>query len=152
MASAQLTGHCSLRDLLGNLCAQSHKLYHPGMGLISRSSLARINEQQPHALYEALFLKLLGRCQQHAPGHGFRFNHKLFSLDATSIDVCLSIFPWAKFRQSKGAIKLHVGLDHAGMLPSYVSITDGKTADVTSARALALPSDSMLVFDRGYTD
>lgn len=152
MASAQLTGRSSLRDLLGNLSAQSHKLYHLGMGLISRSSLARVNEQQPCALYESLFFKLLGRCQQHAPGHGFRFNHKLFSLDATTIDVCLSMFPWAKFRQAKGAIKLHVGLDHAGMLPSFVSITDGKTADVTAARALALPSGSMLAFDRGYTD
>ena len=152
MSSAQLTGRASLRDLLGNLVAQSGKLYHLGVGLISRSSLARVNEQQPWTLYEALFFKLLGRCQQRAPGHGFRFKNKLFSLDASTIDVCLSMFPWAKFRQAKGGIKLHVGLDHAGMLPTFVSITDAKTHDVTAGRALALPSGSMLAFDRGYTD
>ncbi len=134
MASAQLTGRASLRDLLGNLAAQSSKLYHLGLGLISRSSLARTNEKQPWNLYEALFFKLLGRCQQRAPGHGFRFKNKLFSLDASTIDVCLSMFPWAKFRQAKGAIKLHVGLDHPGMLPTFVSITDGKTHDVTADR------------------
>jgi len=152
MASAQLTGRASLRDLLGNLAAQSSKLYHLGLGLISRSSLARTNEKQPWTLYEALFFKLLSRCQQHAPGHGFRFKNKLFSLDASTIDVCLSMFPWARFRQAKGAIKLHVGLDHAGMLPTFVSITDGKTHDVTAGRALALPSGSIVAFDRGYTD
>ncbi len=152
MASAQLTGRASLRDLLGNLAAQSSKLYHLGIGLISRSSLARVNEQQPWTLYEALFFRLLSRCQQHAPGHGFRFKNKLFSLDASTIDVCLSMFPWAKFRQAKGGIKLHVGLDHAGMLPTFVSISDGKTHDVTAGRALSLPSGSIVAFDRGYTD
>ena len=152
MASAQLTGRASLRDLLSNLVAQSSKLYHLGVGLISRSSLARVNEQQPWTLYETLFFKLLGRCQQRAPGHGFRFKNKLFSLDASTIDVCLSMFPWAKFRQAKGGIKLHVGLDHAGMLPTFISITDAKTHDVTAGRALALPSGSIVAFDRGYTD
>lgn len=152
MTSAQLTGRASLRDLLGNLAAQSSKLYHLGVGLISRSSLARTNEKQPWTLYEALFFRLLSRCQQQAPSHGFRFKHKLFSLDASTIDVCLSMFPWAKFRQAKGGIKLHVGLDHAGMLPTFVSITDGKTHDVTAGRALALPTGSIVAFDRGYTD
>lgn len=152
MASAQLTGRSSLRDLLGNLAAQSSKLYHLGVGLVSRSSLARVNGNQPWTLYEALFFRLLGRCQNRAPGHGFRFKGKLFSLDASTIDVCLSMFPWAKFRQAKGAIKLHVGLDHAGMLPTFVSITDGKTHDVTAGRALALPTGSIVAFDRGYTD
>lgn len=152
MTSAQLTGRASLRDLLGNLAAQSSKLYHLGVGLISRSSLARTNEKQPWTLYETLFFRLLSRCQQQAPSHGFRFKHKLFSLDASTIDVCLSMFPWAKFRQAKGGIKLHVGLDHAGMLPTFVSITDGKTHDVTAGRALALPTGSIVAFDRGYTD
>src|SRR5690606_3146313 len=90
MASAQLTGRSSLRDLLGNLAVQSSKLYHLGVGLVSRSSLARVNENQPWTLYEALFFRLLGRCQNRAPDHGFRFKNKLFSLDASTIDVCLS--------------------------------------------------------------
>lgn len=152
MASAQLTGRASLRDLLGNLRAQASKLYHLGANLISRSSLARVNEQQPWTLYEALFFKLLNRCQQQAPGHGFRFKNRLFSLDSSTIDVCLSMFPWAKFRQTKGAIKLHVGLDHAGMLPTFVSLSDGKTHDVNVGRSLALPAGSIVVFDRGYND
>lgn len=152
MASAQLTGRSSLRDLLSNLSAQSSKLYHLGMGLVSRSSLARVNENQPWTLYEALFFKLLNRCQQQAPGHGFRFKNKLFSLDSSTIDVCLSMFPWARFRQAKGAIKLHVGLNHAGMLPAFVSVTDGKSSDVAVGRALSLPTGSIVVFDRGYTD
>src|SRR5690625_284306 len=152
MASAQLTGRSCLRDLLSNLSAQSSKLYPLGMGLVSRSSLARVNENQPWTLYEALFFKLLNRCQQQAPGHGFRFKNKLFSLDSSTIDVCLSMFPWARFRQAKGAIKLHVGLNHAGMLPAFVSVTDGKSSDVAVGRALSLPTGSIVVFDRGYTD
>ncbi len=119
---------------------------------MNRSSLARINEQQPHELYEALFGKLLARCQALAPRHGFRFKNKLYSLDASTIDLCLSVFPWAKFRTTKGAIKLHVGLDHEGYLPTFMQITDGKVQEVNMARTLNLPSGSLVVFDRGYTD
>src|SRR5690625_3350792 len=151
-ASAQLTGRSSLRALLSKLSAQSSKLYLLCMGLVSRSSLARVNENQPWTLYAALFFKLLNRCQQQAPGHRFRFINKLFSLDSSTIDVCLSMFPWARFRQAKGAIKLHVGLNHAGMLPAFVSVTDGKSSDVAVGRALSLPTGSIVVFDRGYTD
>ena len=96
--------------------------------------------------------KLLARCQGLAPRHGFRFKNKRYSLDASTIDLCLSVFPWAKFRTTKGAAKLHVGLDHDGLLPSFLSITDGMTHDITAARALRLPKGSILVCDRGYTD
>jgi len=152
MASAQLCGRVSLRDLIHNLDAQISKLFHLGLGRVSRSSLARVNENQPHELYEALFHKLLSRCQQLAPAHGFRFKNKLYSLDATTIDLCLKVFPWSHSQQSKGAIKLHVGLDHAGMLPEFVAITDGKTHDLTAGRALSLPRGSMVVFDKAYID
>src|SRR5699024_4249365 len=148
----QLSGRTSLRDLVGNLDAQLSKLYHLGLRRVSRSSLARVNENQPHELFEALFHKLLARCQKLAPGHGFRFKNKLYSLDATTIDLCLEVFPWSHSQQSKGAIKLHVGLDHAGMLPEFVAITDGKTHDITAARALRLPRGSMVVFDKAYID
>jgi putative transposase len=87
-----------------------------------------------------------------APRHDFRFNHPLYSLDATTIDLCLSAFPWADFRTTKGAIKLHVGLNHAGYLPEFVSITDGKTSDIEAGRALELPRGSMVAIDRGYND
>ena len=152
MASAQLSGRVSLRDLVHNLDAQISKLFHLGLRRVTRSSLARVNENQPHQLYEALFHKLLARCQKLAPGHGFRFKNKLYSLDATTIDLCLEVFPWSHSQQSKGAIKLHIGLDHAGMLPEFVAVTDGKTHDITAARALRLPRGSMVVFDKAYID
>lgn len=149
---AQLSGRNSLRDIVANLTAQSRKLYHLGSRTVSRSSLARVNEQQPAQLYETLFNKLLVRCQSMAPWHGFRFKNKLYSLDASTIDLCLAVFPWARFRTTKGAVKLHVGIDHSGYLPSFVSLTDGKVHDVTAGRALTLPTGSIVVFDRGYTD
>ncbi len=149
---AQLAGRVSLRDVVGNLTAQAHKLYHLGCAVVTRSSLARVNEQQPYGLYEALFGKLLARCQGISPKHRFRFKNKLYSLDASTIDLCLSVFPWGKFRAAKGAIKLHVGLDHDGLLPTFMTVTDGKSHDITAARSLQLPKGSIVVFDRGYTD
>ncbi len=152
MSLAQLAGRCSLRDIVDNLGAQAHRLYHLGSAKVSRSNLARINDDKPYALYEALFGKLLHRCQAQAPGHGFRFHNRLYSLDASTIDVCLSLFPWAKFRSTKGAVKLHVGLNHAGHLPEFVAISDGKTSDIEHGRTLAFPAGSVVVMDRGYTD
>jgi len=152
LSLGQLAGRASLRDIVSNLSAQTSKLYHLGSAQVSRSSLARVNEVQPHSLYQDLFHKLLSRCQQHAPRHGFRFKNRLYSLDSSTIDLCLSLFPWAKFRTTKGAVKLHVGLDHGGMLPSFVSVTDGKTHDMTLARTLELPADSIVAMDRSYID
>ena len=149
---AQLSGRNSLRDIVSNMSAQVNKLYHLGVASINRSSLARVNEQQPYTLYEALFGKLFSRCQGLAPKHGFRFKNKLYSLDASTIDLCLSVFPWAKFRRAKGAIKLHVGLDHDGYLPAFITVTDGTVHDVTVGRTLELPKASVVVFDRAYTD
>jgi len=149
---AQLAGRVSLRDVVSNLKAQTSKLYHLGCVDVNRSSLARVNEQQPHELFEALFGKLLARCQALAPKHRFRFKNKLYSLDASTIDLCLSVFPWATFRTTKGAIKLHVGLDHDGYLPTFMQITEGKVHEVNMARTLKLPKGSIVVFDRGYTD
>jgi len=114
--------------------------------------LGRVNEKQTCSLYESLFAKLLSRCQGRAPRHGFRFKNKLYSLDASTIDLCLSVFPWAKFRTMKGATKLHVGLDHNGLLPAFMTITDGKVHDITAARSLNFPKQSIVVCDRGYTD
>lgn len=152
MGLAQLSGRVSLRDVASNLSAQTNKLYHLGISVVSRSSLARVNEKQPCSLYEQLAGKLLTQCQRRAPRHGFRFKNKLYSLDASTIDLCLSVFPWAKFRTAKGAVKLHVGLDHDGLLPSFLTITDGKTHDISAARALQLSKGSIVVMDRAYTD
>ncbi len=147
---AQLSGRSSLRDIVDNLRAQRHKLYHLGCRVLSRSNLARINEEKPYLLFEELFGRLLGRAQAVAPKHTFRFKNRLFSLDASVIDLCLSIFPWAKFRTTKGAIKLHVGLDHGGYLPAFVAISDGKTGDIAGCKSLTLPRGSIVACDRGY--
>ena len=152
MAMAQLSGRCSLRDVVANLEAQKRKLYHLGVGRVARSSLARVNQEQPHELFELQFKRLLDRCRSVAPGHGFRFKNPLVSLDATHIDLCLALFPWAKYSKSKGAIKVHVGLDHAGHLPSFVSVTDGKASDIKVAKTLRLPQGSIVVADRLYQD
>jgi hypothetical protein len=152
MAMAQLSGRDSLRDIVENISAQAHRLYHLGSAKLTRSNLSRINEDKPYGLYESLFGKLLSRCQGMAPGHDFRFDNPLYSLDASTIDLCLSAFPWADFRTTKGAIKLHIGLNHAGHLPEFVTITDGKTSDIEAGRALEFPRGSMVAIDRGYND
>lgn len=152
LTMAQLSGRNSLRDIVDNMSAQVHRLYHLGSAKLSRSNLSRINEDKPYSLYEALFGKLLVRCQGVAPGHNFKFKNPLYSLDASTIDLCLSAFPWADFRTTKGAVKLHVGLNHAGYLPEFVTITEGKKHDVTVGRMLNLPKGSIVAIDKAYND
>ena len=149
---AQLSGRSSLRDIVDNMSVQMHRLYHLGCRVISRSNLSRMNEDKPYELYEALFDSLLSRCQKFAPAHNFRFNNPLYSLDASVIDLCLSVFPWADFRTTKGAIKLHVGLNHAGYLPEFVSITEGSTHEVNIGKLLDFPKGSIIAMDKGFND
>ena len=152
MTMGQLSGRISLRDIVDNMSAQAHRLYHLGSAKLSRSNLSRINEDKPYSLYEALFSKLLHRCQGLAPSHNFKFKNPLYSLDASTIDLCLSMFPWADFRKTKGAIKLHVGLNHNGYLPEFVTVTEGKDHDVTVGRTLKFPKGSIIAVDKGYND
>jgi len=152
MAMGQLCGRNSLRDIVDSLSAQTHRLYHLGSARLSRSNLARINEDKPAALYEALFGKLLQQCQSVAPGHDFKFKNPLYSLDASTIDLCLSAFPWADFRKTKGAVKLHVGLNHAGYLPEFITITEGKKHDVKVGKMFDFPKGSIVAIDKGYND
>lgn len=151
MFIGQLSGR--LRDLIMNPAAQSSRLYHRGIKPCSRPTLARVNEQQPASLYEAVFHKLLQQCRQFTPRHRFKFNGKLCLLDATVIDLCLSVFPWAAFRKTKGAIiKLHLGLDGDGCLPEFLDLTDGNSHESKWVKTLKLPPGSMAVFDMGFTD
>ena len=152
MIIGQLSGRKSLRDITDNLKAQHPKLYHLGIKKTSRATLARVNEKQPSSLYESLFHQLLGRYNKIAPRHKFSFKNKLYLLDTTTIDLCLSVFPWAKFRKTKGAIKLHMGIDADGYLPTFMDMTDGKGHEIQWARKLQLPKGSFVVFDRGFTD
>ena len=152
MAMGQLSGRNSLRDIVENMSAQAHRLYHLGSAKLSRSNLARINEDKPAVLYEALFGELSKRCKSSAPNHNFKFKNPLYSLDASTIDLCLAAFPWADFRKTKGAVKLHIGLNHAGYLPEFVAITEGKKHDVNVGRMFNFPKGSIVAIDKGYND
>ncbi len=152
MTIAQLTSRKSLRDLVNNIRVQKKRTYHLGMKSTSRATLARVNEQQPYEIYQETFFQILRKCQTHAPSHNFKFKGKVYLLDATTVNLCLSVFPWAQYRKSKGAIKLHFGLDADGHLPVFMDMTDGKKHEIEWARSLSLPSGSCVVFDRGFTD
>jgi hypothetical protein len=143
----------SLREIAGGLQCCEGKLKHLGMEKApGRSTLSYANAHRPWSLFEKLFSHLLETCRTVAPGKKFRFKNKLLSLDATVIELCASMFDWARYRQTKGAVKLHLLLDHDGYLPTYALVTDGKTADVTVAQQMTLPQGSVVVLDRGYTD
>jgi Transposase DDE domain/Domain of unknown function (DUF4372) len=153
MLFCQLGRAHSLREICGGLRSSEGKLKHLGIQAPSRSTLAYANEHRPWQLYRAVFQELLGRCQAQVTGRRkFRFKNKLVSLDSTVIDLCATLFDWAKFRRTKGAIKLHCLLDHDGYLPSVVVITEGKRHDVRVARTLRFDPGTVVVMDRGYVD
>ena len=152
MLIGQLSGRKSLRDITDNLEARHSHRYHLGMKHTSRATLARVNEQQPAILYKVMFAKLFEKCQRIAPSHKFSFKGKLYLLDATTINLCLSLFPWAKYRTRKGAIKLHMGLDAGGYLPAFMDLTEGRVHEINWAKTLTFPKGSFLCFDRGFTD
>jgi hypothetical protein len=150
-------GHAqTLREITGGLAACEGKLRH--LGVVSppkRSTLAYANKHRPWQLFQSVFERFYQRCRNEAAQHGqrkFRFKHKLLSLDATMIPLCLSVFDWALYRRSKGAVKLHLLLDHDGYLPQFAVVTAGKTAEIEVARRQRFEPGTMLVFDRGYTD
>jgi len=149
-------GHAqSLREITGGLAACEGKLRHLGVEEPpKKSTLGYANEHRPWQLYETVFYNVLNRCQTEAKvlKRKFRFKHKLLSLDSTVIPLCLSVFDWARYKRAKGAVKLHMVLDHDGYLPGYAVMTDGKTADITAAKSMTFAPGTMLVFDRGYTD
>src|SRR6185312_3917021 len=152
MAMGQLTHRSSLRDTVAAAQTQQWSLSRLGCVVASRSTLSRVNNEQPYELYEELFSQLLASCQAMAPRHGFKFKNKLYSLDVSTIDLCLSLFNWARFRKTKGGIKLHTVLDHEGQLPACLVVTTAKVADVTIGRKLEFPCGSLVVYDRGYSD
>ncbi len=152
MATAQLTFRSSLRDIESTIASQKHINYHLGSGSIKKTTLSRTNKGLSFSFFEELFTKLYSRCQSHAPKHKFRFKNKLFSLDASLIDVSMKIFPQAEYNKMKGAYKLHLGLDHDGLIPAFAAITRGKVGDQTQAKLMNFPKGSVIVFDKGYAD
>lgn len=150
MVFIQLAARRSMRDGLRCLTAAGSRLYHWGLKNVARSTFADANNSRPVDFFKDLFGEMYGLCAVKAPKHKFRFKSKLFSLDATTIKLCLSLFPWAAFRQTKGGIKIHTVLDHDGHIPAFTTITDAKTHESRIAKALALPKGSIVVFDKGY--
>ena len=143
----------SLREICGGLAASEGKLRHLGLpDAPKRSTLAYANEHRPWLLYRSVFYQLLGRCREVAGSHGFRFKNKLLTLDATLIELCASVFDWAQYRRTKGAVKLHLLLDHQGLLPSFALITEGRVHESRVARSLRFEPGTIVVFDRGYAD
>ncbi len=143
----------SLREITGGLRSCEGKLKHLGITAPNRSTLAYANGHRPWQLYEKLFLHLLDRCRIQVGGQKkFRFKNKLVSLDSSTIDLCLSMFNWAHFRRTKGAIKLHLLLDHDGYLPSFAVITEGNVGDVKIVPQFRFLPGTIVVYDRGYTD
>lgn len=144
----------SLREICGGLATSLGKMIHLGMKKApSRSTLAYANEHRPWQLYQKLFYHILGLCHAQFGGkHRFRFKNKLMSFDASLILLCLEIFDWAKFRRTKGAIKLHLLLDHAGYLPQFVNVTHGKVHEIGILKKLALEPGTIVTIDRGLVD
>ena len=154
MLFCQLAQAKSLREICGGLSCCMGKLRHLGMKKSpGKSTLSYANTNRPWKMYRDLFYQTLGVCKTAIPGkHKFKFKNKLLSLDSSTISLCLSMFPWAKFRRTKGAIKLHLLLDHDGYLPTYAYISEAKKHDVSFARKFPLAPGSIVVMDRGYND
>jgi len=155
MLFCQLAQARSLREITHGLASTCGKLNHLGVPAAPpKSTLAYANEHRTWELWRRLFFELLDRCRAHAPGKKkcFRFHNKLYSIDATTIDLCLNLFPWADFRQTKGAVKLHLLLDHDGYLPVFAHVTEAKVHEVNTLPLLALPQGSIVAMDRGYQD
>jgi hypothetical protein len=156
MLFCQLGQAQSLREIYEGLQASEGKLVHLGVAKAPKhSTLAYANQHRPWEIYQDLFLALLGHLRAKLPTHAktpLVVPGKLFSLDSTVIDLCAKVFDWAKYRTAKGAVKIHMLLDHDGLLPEYALITEGKVADIKVARKLQFPAGAMLVFDRGYCD
>lgn len=144
----------SLREICGGLASCLGKLKHLGVeSAPKRATLSYANEHRPWQLYQKVFYQLLDKCKVLAAGKKkFRFKNKLLSLDAITIELCARLFDWAKFRQTKGAVKLHLLLDHEGYLPVFASITEGKVHEVSIAKGLSFPKGSLIVIDRGCVD
>jgi len=155
MAFAQLTYRESLRDIEACLSAQSHKLYHMGFQEpVRRSTLADANESRDWRIYADFAQRLIAQARKLYAQEdlGLELTNTVYALDSTTIDLCLSVFPWALFRSTKSAVKMHTLLDLKGSIPSFIHISDGKMGDVHALDLLVPEAGAIYVMDRGYID
>ena len=155
MLYAQMAGAHSLREICGGLASALGKLTHLGMQQApSRSTLSYANAHRSWRVFESVFYALLGEAQGIAAKRQrrFQFKNPLRSLDATVIELCAEVFDWARFQRTKGAVKLHLMLDHQGCLPCWALVTEGKTHEIHPARTLRFAPGTIVVVDRGYFD
>jgi hypothetical protein len=151
---AQATGKKSLRDIETGLKMHQSLWYHWGLENAARSTISYANQKRSWELSQRVFYCLLEKCRDVSPTRRFRFKNPLKALDSTTIELCLSVFPWAKFRTKKGALKLHTLLDIRGTVPEFITVSEGALHDVKAARSVFLPlsPDSIVTFDKAYTD
>lgn len=154
---AQIKDLKSLREIVTSLESRSDKWRSIGIDTVARSTLSDANSSRSHKIYEELFYKFLNQCKKISPKHGLNLRMPVFSHDATIIPLCLSVYPWAKYRKRKGALKLHTLLDHDGCLSGFLRMTNGKCHDINVVKYSKhgfpeLPSDSILTVDKGYLD
>jgi len=157
MLFCQLAGAESLREICTGLACCLGKLRHLGMSsALNKSTLSYANAHRSAAMFEELFMTLLERFRKMGElgsgKHKFRFKNKLYSMDSTVISLCLSLFPWAKYRTSKGGVKAHILISHNDYMPCFVYISDAKKADVKVAHLLNMKRGSIVAMDRAYND
>jgi hypothetical protein len=153
MIFGQLTNRDSLRDLIVAIDAHSRKTYHLGFGKsVTRSNLAKANENRSSKIFEEYAYHLIAVARRKRANDNFEIKGKVYAFDSSTIDLCLSVFWWAKFRKAKGGIKLHTLFDITTQIPAFIHITEAKVNDVNAMDLIPYESDSYYIFDRGYVD
>ena len=153
MFFAQISGRDSLRNIVEHFKFQSRKLYHLGINMVKRSTLSDANKNRSADFFQSLFEHQYLKLKAILPDKKkFKFKNNLYLLDSTTIDLCLTLFPWAKFRKTKAGVKMHTLLDHQGDIPCFVKITSANISDIRIAKTLNLCPDSIVTMDRGYVD
>ena len=153
MLYGQISSQHGLRSLEQGMNSQQNSFYHLGITReIKRSTLSYANANRDSDLFKAVFEKLVSESQAVQNSHGFRFKNPMYSIDSTTIDLCLKLFPWADFRKGKGGVKLTVKLDHQGKIPCFIVVSNAREHDTKGIKAVPYSPGDVLVFDRGYTD
>lgn len=153
MLFGQLTNRDSLRDLIVTLEAHSKKSYHLGLGKsVTRSNLAKANENRNSKIFEEFAYHLIGIARQKRANEDFEVKGKIYAFDSSTIDLCLNIFWWAKFRKAKGGIKIHALFDITTQIPAFIHITPASVNDVNAMDHISYEENAYYIFDRGYVD